>query len=68
MKELNLRILRPGDAAWWIYNGKVVRAMDVQTDGTVKVKGLTAAQVEKLPCYRCQRRFWAGGAAREFLT
>ena len=48
---------RPGDAARWIYNGKVVRVMEVQADGKVKERGLTAAQVRELPCYRCQRNF-----------
>ena len=57
MKELNLRFLLPGDAARWIYGGKVVRVMEVQPDGTVKEKGLTTAQAEKLPCYRCERNF-----------
>jgi hypothetical protein len=57
MKELNLRFLRPGDAARWICNGKVVRVMEVQADGKVSEKGLTAAQVRKLPCSRRETNF-----------
>jgi hypothetical protein len=57
MKELNLRFLRPGDAARWIYNGKVVRVMEVQSDGKVREKGLTAAQVRELPCSRRETNF-----------
>jgi hypothetical protein len=57
MKELNLRFLRPGDAARWISNGKVVRVMEVQANGKVREKGLTVAQVRKLPCSRRETNF-----------
>lgn len=60
MKELNLRFLQPGDAARWICGGKVVRLLQVQSDGTAKDSGMTLKQVEGLSSYVCQRNFQNG--------
>ncbi|HZM03541.1 MAG TPA: hypothetical protein VFC44_11080 [Candidatus Saccharimonadales bacterium] len=57
MKELGLRFLRPGDAARWICNGKVVRILKIQADGKPKELGMTRQQVESLHCYNCQTNF-----------
>jgi hypothetical protein len=60
MKELNLSFLRPGDAARWIHNGKVVRVLRIQPDGRPKQSGMTLKQVEALGSHRCQTNFRHG--------
>lgn len=54
MKELNLRFLQPGDAARWVCNGKVVRHLWIQPDGTPKESGMTLKQIQALSSYVCQ--------------
>jgi hypothetical protein len=48
MKELKIRFLRPGDEASWIHNGKVVRELRIQPDGTPKESGMTLNEVSAL--------------------
>lgn len=48
MKELKIRFLQPGDAASWIHNGKVVRELRIQPDGTPKESGMTLKAVSSL--------------------
>jgi hypothetical protein len=60
MKELNLSFLRPGDAARWIYDGKVVRQFWIQQNGKPKESGMTRKQVESLPYKTCQTNFLHG--------
>ena len=60
MKELNLRLLRPGDAARWTCAGKIVRMLQIQTDGTPKETGMTLKQVEALGSYTCETNFRNG--------
>jgi hypothetical protein len=57
MKELNIGFLRPGDAARWIFNGKVVRILSIQADGKSKTSGMTLKQIETLGGYVCQTNF-----------
>jgi hypothetical protein len=60
MKELNLRFLRPGDAARWIHGGKVVRRFWIQRNGKPKESGMALNQVKALGSYRCQTSFCHG--------
>jgi hypothetical protein len=48
MKELKIRFLQPGDVASWIHNGKVVRELRVQSDGTTKESGMALKEVSLL--------------------
>ena len=48
MKELKIRFLQPGDVASWICNGKVVRVLRIQPDGTPKESGMTLKEVSSL--------------------
>jgi len=57
MRELKLRFLRPGDAAHWIHNEKVVRILSIQPNEEPKVSGMTLKQLKSLPYLRCERNF-----------
>ncbi len=49
MKELHIHFLKPGDAARWLYHGKVVRVLRVMPDGESKMVGAPLADVDGLP-------------------
>ena len=50
MKELHIHFLKPGDAARWLYNGKVVRTLHIMRDGRPKIVGAPLAKhVDGLP-------------------